>query len=320
MPRRPKSQQLGQAVDELIATLKSLEGPSQCSDLRAAILHLVRVHHGTRDLGVSAAKRFGIEGRSAFERIRVYLIRNEGRPVSGDELQVVSGISEYARRLRELRVEHGYLIVSGASKSTDAGVDLKADEYLLLSAQPDDDAARRWKIANRIRKMPGSASDRLLEFLRQNVGAVVTTEELSYVAKDARSFARRVRELRTEQGFMISTKFSGRPDLKVGQYVLETTERRMEPHDRVVDTDVEREVYARDASKCRACGWSRNDFSANDPRYLELHHLTAHAFGGANSTDNLIVLCSKCHDLVHAGRLSTVQRDGVTAFERVSAH
>ncbi len=85
MPRRPKSQQLGKAVDELIATLKSLEVPSQCSDLRAAILHLVRVHHGTRDLGVSAAKRFGIEGRSAFERIRVYLIRNEGRPVSGDE-------------------------------------------------------------------------------------------------------------------------------------------------------------------------------------------------------------------------------------------
>jgi multidrug efflux pump subunit AcrA (membrane-fusion protein) len=100
------------------------------------------------------------------------------------------------------------------------------------TAERAEDAARRWKIANRIRKMPGGASDRLLEFLRENVGLVVTTEELAYVAKDAKSFARRVRELRTEQGFMISTKFSGRPDLKVGQYVLETTDRRMQPHDR----------------------------------------------------------------------------------------
>jgi hypothetical protein len=317
MPRRPKRQQVGDVVRELIASLRSIEASGLDGDLRAVILRLVPVHHAARDLGVSAASRFGIEGASAFERIRVYLLRNEGKPVSGDELQVVSGISEYARRLRELRVEHGYLIVSGASKSVDAGVDLRADEYLLVSVHPDQDAARRWKIANRIRKMPGGASDRLLEFLRENVGLVVTTEELAYVAKDAKSFARRVRELRTEQGFMISTKFSGRPDLKVGQYVLETTDRRMQPHDRSVDAEVERAVYARDSSQCRACGWSRSDFSAQSPRYLELHHLMPHASGGANSVENLLVLCSKCHDEVHAGRLVSVQVNGVTAFKRI---
>lgn len=316
MPRRPKRQQVGDVVRELITSLKSIEASGLDGDLRAVILRLVPVHHAARDLGVSAASRFGIEGASAFERIRVYLLRHEGKPVSGDELQVVSGISEYARRLRELRVEHGYLIVSGASKSEDAGVDLRSDEYLLVSAHPDQDAARRWKIANQIRKRPGSASDRLFEFLKENVGLVVTTEELAYVAKDAKSFARRVRELRTEQGFMISTKFSGRPDLKVGQYVLETTDRRTQPHDRRVDAEVERAVYARDGSQCRACGWSRSDFSALSPRYLELHHLTYHASRGANSVENLLVLCSRCHDEVHADRLVPIQVNGVTGFER----
>ena len=49
---------------------------------------------------------------------------------------------------------------------------------------------------------------------------------------------------------------------------------------------------------------STRDNSAEDrPRVLELHHLEHHARGGANSEDNLIVLCSKCHDEVHAGRL-----------------
>jgi hypothetical protein len=316
MPRRPKRQHIGDVIERLIESLKCIEASGLDGDLRSVVLRLVPVHHAARDLGVSAASRFGIEGASAFERIRVYLVQNEGRPVSGDELQVVSGISEYARRVRELRVEHGYLIVSGSSKSADAGVDLSPDEYLLVSAQPDQDAARRWKIANRIRQMPGSATDRLFAFLKENVGFVVTTEELAYVAKDARSFARRVRELRTEQGFIISTKFSGRPDLRVGQYVLETLDRRVEPHDRRVENEVERAVYARDASRCRACGWSRQDASVNSPRYLELHHLTPHASGGANSVENLLVLCSKCHDEVHAARLVPVEVNGVVVFER----
>ena len=316
MPRRPKPRQLESAVAHLIAHLRALQLTGTEGDLRALVLRLIPVHNGVRDLGVSAARSRGLEGTSALERIRVYLIRNEGRPVSGDELQVVSGISEYARRLRELRVEHGFQIASGTSKSTDAGVDLKPDEYLLISAVPDLDAARRWKAANRIRKLPGSASDRLLEFLRDNVGIVVTTEELAYVARDAKAFARRVRELRTEQGYMISTKFSGRPDLQVGQYVLESTVRKAEPHDRKVEAEVERAVFARDESRCRSCGWSRHDWSAASPRFLELHHLKAHAEGGANAIANLVVLCSRCHDEVHAGRLLPVQRAGLAAFER----
>ncbi len=46
---------------------------------------------------------------SARERIRRYLENNAGRPVAGEELAEIAGISEWARRVRELR-EEGYVI------------------------------------------------------------------------------------------------------------------------------------------------------------------------------------------------------------------
>ena len=142
----------------------------------------------------------------------------------------------------------------------------------------------------------------MLEYLLENVGIVVTTEELAYVAKNAKEFARRVRELRTEQGYAIATRFTGRPDLKSGQYILQSADRIAEPHDRNIPDDVQREVYSRDNNTCRICGWNMDRWSTQDPRILELHHIEEHQHGGGNVAGNLIVLCSKCHDEVHAGR------------------
>lgn len=42
---------------------------------------------------------------SARERIRSYMIDNAGQEIPGDELAEVAGISEWARRVRELRAE-----------------------------------------------------------------------------------------------------------------------------------------------------------------------------------------------------------------------
>lgn len=130
---------------------------------------------------------------------------------------------------------------------------------------------------------------------------VVTTEELAYIAKKTSEFPRRVRELRTEQGYPISTRFTGRPDLRVGQYVLESSERLLGVHERRIPEAVQKTVYARDANTCRLCAWNRDRWSVDDPRILELHHLKPHKDRGANEEDNLIVLCSKCHDAVHSG-------------------
>lgn len=317
MPRRPRQQPVGWLIEQIDASLKTLNQDLRGLDLRGKVLRLVELQHQFSDLGVSIAFDGGIRAAAARERIRLYLVMHEGLVIGGDEIQVVSGISEYARRLRELRVELGYQIASGASPDPEVGIDLRTDEYILVSAVPDADAARRWHVANRVRRMNVGSQERLLLFLQESVGRVVTTEELAYVARDKREFGRRVRELRTEQGYSIATRFTGRPDLRQGQYVLESLARRAEPHDRHITEDIQKAVYARDGNMCVACGWTRERWTRDDPRLLELHHLAEHADGGANTETNLAVVCSRCHDDVHAGRISMTIEQGIIRCERV---
>jgi len=54
----------------------------------------------------------------------------------------------------------------------------------------------------------------------------------------------------------------------------------------------------RDNYICQACG-SRNK--------VEGHHIIDHQFMGAANVDNIISLCSKCHDNVHRGRLDILK-------------
>jgi len=295
---------------DLDALIRSIDGQLQRFQqdysgltLRQKVLRLVAIRHSVGDLGVSVAVRHGLSRTSARDRIKAYLLANVGIVVSGEELAVVSGVSEYARRVRELRVEHGLRVFTGTAPDEDSGLQLRPDDYILVSPAPDTDAARRWAIANRIRRSRAGSKERILEFFRENVGRVVTTEDLAYVARGATEFGRRVRELRTEEGYAIATRFTGRPDLGMGEYVLLSLDRVAEPHDRHVPMDVQRVVYQRDENKCRVCGWSMSDWSVSDPRILELHHVRSHAKRGQNIAKNLIVICSKCHDSVHSGRI-----------------
>jgi hypothetical protein len=267
---------------------------------REKVLLLVEIERPFRKLGRHTNP--AVSNAQARERIRLYLIEYVGQPVSSDELRVVSGISEYGRRARELRVQDGYKIITGSSVEKFGTKRLKPSEYLLLSAEPDHTAARRWQLINRIRReKEGGAKSRILKFLRANVGQVVTSEELWYVAR-SKEFGRRTRELRTEEGYQIATRFTGRPDLHMAEYVLESLERIAEPHDRKIPYDIQKAVYERDANTCRLCGWNRGRWRSDDPRILELHHIEEHASGGKNELENLLILCSTCHDEIHAGR------------------
>jgi len=306
MARRVKAYAPEDLIDELNAKLHSFRVNLKDLSLRQKVLALVEIHYQTRCLGISSVAVNGIDSKAAVERIKVYLQKHVGIVIAGVELEIVSGISEYARRIRELRVEHGFPILTGQSRDEDSGVFLKPDEYLLTDDQPDSDLARRWHVANRIRKMGGGAKHRILQYLKENVLRKVTTEELAYVAKKKHEFGRRTRELRTEEGYAIATKTTGRPDLKVGEYVLLSVDRIAEPHDRHITVEVQRVVYERDGNRCQnpECGWSMRQWSQADPRILELHHRLRHADRGSNTPENLVVLCNRCHDDVHAGRLT----------------
>jgi len=266
---------------------------------REKVLLLVEVSNTIKTLGINSNPMAANVG--ARERIRLYLCQYVRTVVSASELEVVSGISEYARRIRELRVQDGYKILTGNSNDPEMGIELKPDEYYLVDIKPDRMAAYRWHVANRIRRGPEGGQVKILNYLMENVGQVVSSEELQYVSK-ASEFGRRVRELRTEQGYAISTKFTGRPDLKMGEYVLESKERIAEPHDRKIPFEVQTKVYERAKHSCQLCGWNHKKWSRTDPRILELHHITEHVKGGKNAPDNLMVLCNRCHDKVHAGK------------------
>lgn len=292
-----------QKVAELI---KNFEEELRSGELRPKVLALVPIFQGLRDLGKALIP--AEYASAARDRILYYFRQYPGTVINGDELLVVSGIQEYARRLRELRVQFGWAIVSGVTikemgEDESEGIpdELKAirpNEYVLLNAEEDRDAAHRWHVANAIRKESGPVRGKILKFLRANVGRGVTNEELRYVAGDKTEWARRVRELRTEHGWPIATKTTGRPDLGVGVYMLQA-DRQSPTHDRSIPDDVRREVLRRDRYKCKSCGWSHGEWNPSDPRHLELHHVKHHVKGGANVEENLLTLCTVCHDKVH---------------------
>lgn len=291
---------------EVARLIANFEEELKSGELRPKVLALIPIFHGLRDIGKALIP--AEYASAARDRILYYFRQYPGTIIGSDELLVVSGIQEYARRLRELRVQFGWSIVSGVTikemrEAEDIEVPpelktMRPNEYVLLSAVEDRDAAHRWHVANKIRKERGSVRDKIVKFLRANVGRGVTSEELRYVAGDKTEWARRVRELRTEQGWPIATKTTGRPDLAVGVYVLQA-DRQSPEHDRSIPDDVRREVLRRDGYKCKACGWSHDEWNQSDPRNLELHHIKHHAKGGQNVEGNLMTLCNVCHDKVH---------------------
>ena len=299
-----KSEKIRKELETLIV---NFQYELKSDDLRKKVLALVPCFGHLRELGKSLiSKKFA---GSARDRILFYFLKYPKIIIKGEELLVVSGIQEYARRVRELKVQFGWSIVSGATAKQMneekelliPNIDLTLmgpSDYILLNVEQDRDAAHRWFLANEIRRENLSVRDKILNYLRKNVGHKITGEELRYIAKDKSEWARRVRELRTEFGWPVITRNSGRPDLDVGVYLLEA-DRQSPEHDRRIPDSIKRKVLRRDGYKCTKCGWSHDEWNRSDPRHLELHHVKPHADGGKNTEDNLITVCTICHDVIH---------------------
>ncbi len=65
-----------------------------------------------------------------------------------------------------------------------------------------------------------SARDRIREYFEKNIGKIINTREIREVA-EINDYARRIRELREEEGMQIKTHID-RSDLKPGEYLLES--------------------------------------------------------------------------------------------------
>ncbi|GAB2587709.1 HNH endonuclease [Spirosoma areae] len=312
--RKPFEVDLLAARTELIELIENFIALSTSDELRQKVLTLVPAFYVLRRFGSSVIPNT-TAGR---DRLLIYLRKYPMTVIDSDELMVVSGITDYQRRIRELRVELGWPILSGQTikallkddewDNTVLNVShIKPDEYILIKDQQDRDAAHRWKLSNSIRKEDLGVQEKLIKYLRLNVGREVLGEELAYIAKNGGDWPRRTRELRTQLGWPVKTKASGRPDLPMGVYILEEN-KQAETHDRNIKDDDRVAVLVRDDFKCRKCGWSQDQAKTGDPRhFLELHHLTHHAKGGKNEIDNLVTLCNVHHDTIHSRKMDQAE-------------
>jgi len=206
-------------------------------------------------------------GHGARGRILNHFQEHLGEWITGEELAAVSGIGEWARRVRELRLEQGYRI------------DEQDRMYRLMAAEPDGAAARRWQKLSTIRRGDGTPKERVLALLSEPVGAVVLGSELSYVV-GGRDASPLVRELRDDDGLPIDSAIDCR-DLRGDAFRLlsvDPTDRRDE-HQRLFPESVRAEVFSRDNYTCWRCRRERATALASGDRvfYVQIHHLHADA-------------------------------------------
>lgn len=123
------------------------------------------------------------------------------------------------------------------------------------------------------------------------------TDELRDAAGGISEWARRVRELRTEEGYPILTHHD-RSDLKPGQYLLMSA--KPEPaFERSISKETRAFVLDRNGFTCQMCGAVAGEAHPHDPgRKTRLHigHIIDKSMGGADEPGNLRAICSVCNE------------------------
>ncbi|MBL4775350.1 MAG: HNH endonuclease [Mariprofundus sp.] len=141
------------------------------------------------------------------------------------------------------------------------------------------------------------AKTKLREHFLSNIGRVMASDELREVSGNQSEWARRVRKLRTEEGFQILTH-NDRSELKPGQYLLETA--KPEPaFERVISKETRAFVLDRNGFTCQMCGAVAGEPHPYDPnRKTRLHigHIIDKSQGGTDDAPNLRALCSVCNE------------------------
>ena len=143
------------------------------------------------------------------------------------------------------------------------------------------------------------SKEKIRQFLRAHVGEVVTSIQLRDAAGAGVSeWARRVRELRDEEGWPILTHHDT-TELKPGQYILR--EPPPEKSGVVISTTISAklraEVLDRNGFTCQMCGLTPGEIDPATGRKVRLHigHIKDKSLGGIEELSNLRALCSTCN-------------------------
>jgi hypothetical protein len=134
-------------------------------------------------------------------------------------------------------------------------------------------------------------------FLLKNLNRVIEGSELREAGGGISEWARRVRELRDEDGYDILTH-KDRADLKPGQYMLLTPKRRP-ILDRAISKEMRARVLERNGFTCQMCGAAAGDLDPFHPgrtTRLTIGHIVDFSKGGKAEFGNLRAECTNCNE------------------------
>ncbi len=152
-------------------------------------------------------------------------------------------------------------------------------------------------VAERSSTSKGGARAKLRAYFLNNLGRVIQADELRSVAGNISEWARRIRELRTEEGYLILTN-NDRADLKPGEYLLETA-KPQPAFARGISKETRAFVLDRNGFTCQMCGAVAGEPHPYDPsRKTRLHigHVLDKSLGGSDDASNLKAICSVCNE------------------------
>ncbi|MDQ2752269.1 MAG: HNH endonuclease [Bacteroidota bacterium] len=145
-------------------------------------------------------------------------------------------------------------------------------------------------------RKPGSKK-LILDFFLANIGAVLESREIQVASGGASEWARRVRELRNEEGYQILSH-KDRADLKPNQYLLETA-KRVPAFARNISKETRAWVLERNGYTCQMCGVAAGDPDFYNPGRtvrLTMGHILDKSKGGNDSPQNLRAICTNCNE------------------------
>lgn len=143
---------------------------------------------------------------------------------------------------------------------------------------------------------PGSKK-KILDFFLANIGNVLESKDIQAASGGAVEWARRVRELRNEEGYQILSH-KDRSDLKPNQYLLETT-KRIPAFSRNISKQTRAWVLERNGYTCQMCGLAAGDpdpFGGSRSVRLTMGHIVDKSLGGDDSVQNLRAVCTNCNE------------------------
>jgi hypothetical protein len=144
---------------------------------------------------------------------------------------------------------------------------------------------------------PKGSRARLRAYFLANTGRVLESDELREASGNASEWARRVRELRTEEGYQILTH-NDRSDLRPGQYLLLDPE-PVPAFERGVSKETRAFVLDRNGFTCQMCGAVAGEPHPHDPTRktrLQIGHIIDKSMGGSDDPSNLRAICSVCNE------------------------